>query len=62
VPLTDDHGGPQALVGMRGRHLDADQGDVGAGALHERQQPSGILRFTQHLESAVGEQPRQARA
>ena len=52
----------EALVGVRGRHADVDDGDVGLVHAHLAHELVGRARLGHDLEAAVREQPRDALA
>src|SRR5262249_42680629 len=60
VDLADLRGGAQALVGVRRRHADVDDGDVGLVGVDLAQQVLGVARLADDLHAGVLEQPRDA--
>src|SRR5262245_33274663 len=50
---------PDALVGLRGRHADVDDRDVGLVAPHLEQELVGVARLADDLDARLLEQPRQ---
>src|SRR5436305_1720711 len=62
VALLDAPRCGEALVGVRRRHPDVDDRDVGPLLLDERLQPVRVARLARHLEPGVGQQSREALA
>ena len=54
--LADRLRGPQALVGVRGRHADVDDRDVGVLLADRGEELRGIAGLGNDLESGLGEQ------
>ena len=59
VGPPDAPGGEEPLVGVRGRHPDVDDRDIGALPLHEPQELLAVRRLTDDLDARVGEQSRE---